>query len=258
MVQMAAATGTINDLCASDRAQLFECSENLLSVTSQEGLTDCLGNLQAWLDVREIMVAAGSISTLERTRVMGAGYDLEWMDLYFRERFALVDPIVCGILKGRRFLNRANAAAGARTASLNPGGPTLERFLEAARDHGRLGCGFASGVVLNGSIALCSVVTGPGKGGERAPLILCALRPLLFQALMRVLLPGPVLPHLSPRERAILECLASGYDDPQIADAQSISVSTVRFHLGNVFEKLGARNRCHAVALGFQSGLLQR
>jgi DNA-binding CsgD family transcriptional regulator len=256
MGELGATTGTINDLCASDRAQLFECSEQLLSVTSQDGLAACLGDLQAWLGVREIMVAAGSISTLERTRVMGAGYDLEWMGLYFRERFALVDPIVCGILKGRRFLNRANAAAGARTARRD--GPTLERFLEAAHDYGRLGGGFASGVVFNGNIALCSVVTSPGRSGERAPLVLCALRPLLFQALMRVLLPGPVFPNLSPRERAILECLASGYDDPQIADAQSISVSTVRFHLGNVFEKLGARNRCHAVALGFQSGLLQR
>lgn len=258
MAHLAATIGTINDLCASDRAHLFECSEHLLSVTSHDGLTEWLGNLQAWLDVREIMVAAGSISTLERTRVMGAGHDVEWMDLYFRERFALVDPIVCGILKGRRFLNRANAAAGARNASRNSDGPTLERFLEAARDHGRLGGGFASGVVFNGNIALCSVVTGRGRGGERAPLVLCALRPLLFQALLRVLLPGPVFPDLSPREHAILECLASGYDDPQIADAQSISVSTVRFHLGNVFEKLGARNRCHAVALGFQSGLLQR
>ena len=258
MAQPATTTGTINHLCASDRAQLFECSEDLLSVSSHDGLMKCLGNLRSWLDVREIMVAAGSISTLERTCVMGAGYDRAWMDVYFRERFALVDPIVCGILKGRRFLNRANAAAGARTAMRDSNGPTLERFLEAARDHGRLGCGFASGVVFNGNIALCSVVTAPGKGNDRAPLVMCALRPLLFQALMRVLLPGPVFPNLSPREHAILECLASGYDDPQIADAQSISVSTVRFHLGNVFEKLGARNRCHAVALGFQSGLLQR
>ncbi len=259
MAQLPATAGTANDLCASDRAQLFACSENLLSVTSRDGLSECLGHLQSWLDVREILVASGSLATLKRTCVTGAGYDPAWMDLYFHEHFALVDPIVRGIIRGRRFMDRASTIAHQRIGvGRQANGPTYERFLEAACDYGRLDYGFASGVVFNGNIAMCSVITAPGRGIERAALVLCTLRPLLFQALMRVLLPGPAFPDLSRREQAILECLASGYDDPQIAETLSISVSTVRFHLGNVFEKLGARNRCHAVALGFQSGLLQR
>ena len=111
---------------------------------------------------------------------------------------------------------------------------------------------------IPGQAKICSVITAPDHGGQRAALVLRALRPMLYQALMRVLLPESVFPTLSQREVAILECLASGHNDTQIADALSISASTVRFHLGNVFEKLGARNRCHAVAIGFQSGLLQR
>lgn len=259
MTQSLIVNEATNELCASDRMQLFAHGEELLSLSSRSGLADCLGSLRAWLDLSEIVVATATIETLPDARVIGSGYDPEWMELYLRERFALVDPIVRAIVNGQRFLNRSHAIAkNNAVARLGPRGPTLERFLEAAQDHSRLGYGFASGVVFNGRIALCSVITSSDPGDQRAPLALRALRPMLYQALMRVLLPEPVFPNLSQREVAILECLASGHGDTQIADAMSISASTVRFHLGNVFEKLGARNRCHAVAIGFQSGLLQR
>ena len=245
-------------LCTSDRTQLFAHAENLLSLTSRAGLVDCLGSLRAWLDLSEIVVAAGTVQRLPAAFVIDSGYDPEWMDLYLREQFVLVDPIVRAILNGQRFVSRAGAADNTNAVAKRGGnGPTLDRFLEAAHDYARLGHGFASGVVFNGRIALCSMITSPSRKDQRAPMALRALRPMLHQALMRVLLPEPVFQNLSEREVAILECLASGHNDTQIADAMAISASTVRFHLGNVFAKLGARNRCHAVAIGFQSGLLQ-
>lgn len=259
MTQSLIVNEATNELCASDRMRLFEHGEELLSLSSRSDLANCLGSLRAWLDLSEIVVATGTLKTLPDARVIGSGYDPEWLELYLREQFVLVDPIVRAIVNGQRFLSRSRTIAeNNAVAGQGPLRPTLERFLEAARDHGRLGYGFASGVVFNGRLALCSVVTSLDHGGERAPLVLRALRPMLYQALMRVLLPESVFPSLSQREIAILECLASGLGDTQIADAMSISASTVRFHLGNVFEKLGARNRCHAVAIGFQSGLLQR
>ncbi len=259
MTQSLIVNEATNELCASDRMQVFAHGEELLSSSSRSGLADCLGSLRAWLDLSEIVVATATIETLSDARVIGSGYDPEWMELYLCEKFMLVDPIVRAIINGQRFLNRSRAIADHHAvARQGPHRPTLDRFLQAAQDHGRLGYGFASGVVFNGRIALCSVITAPDHGGQRAALVLRALRPMLYQALMRVLLPESVFPTLSQREVAILECLASGHNDTQIADALSISASTVRFHLGNVFEKLGARNRCHAVAIGFQSGLLQR
>lgn len=259
MVQDPATTPASHELRAGDRARLFALGEELQCLTGEHELADWLAGVRAWLDIDEIVIAAGAIGALDRSCVVSAGYDSAWMDLYLRERFASVDPIICGIARGRRFLTRERSVRGDRVPS-RPGasGPTLERFLEAARDYGRLGCGFASGMVVNGNMALYSVVTRPGHRDERAPLALGALRPALFQTLIRLMVPGPVFPNLSPRERAILECLASGLDDPGIADTLSISVSTVRFHLRNVFDKLGARNRCHAVAIGFQTGLLRR
>lgn len=247
------------ELGTNDRMQVFAHAEDLASLTSRDGLVTCLGNLRTWLDLSEIVVAAGTIQRLPAAFVIHSGYDPEWMDLYLREQFVLVDPIVGAILNGQRFVSRSRAADN-RYVVPKRGihAPTLDRFLEAAHDYGRLGYGSASGVVFNSRIALCSMITAPGRCDQRAPMVLRALRPMLHQALMRVLLPEPVFRTLSEREVALLECLASGQSDTQIADAMAISASTVRFHLGNVFEKLGARNRCHAVAIGFQSGLLQR
>lgn len=52
---------------------------------------------------------------------------------------------------------------------------------------------------------------------------------------------------LSKREREILELLAKGYRDKEIADALSISVDTVHSHLKNIYEKLHVHSRTEAV-----------
>jgi DNA-binding NarL/FixJ family response regulator len=57
---------------------------------------------------------------------------------------------------------------------------------------------------------------------------------------------------LSPREREILELLATGHSNKQIAGRLSLSESTVRWHLWHVYNKLHVRSRTEAV-LKFQS-----
>ncbi len=53
---------------------------------------------------------------------------------------------------------------------------------------------------------------------------------------------------LSPREREVLELLAQGYRNRDIAAAFVISESTVKVHVRHVLEKLGVRTRTEAVA----------
>ncbi|HEX4263973.1 MAG TPA: response regulator transcription factor [Verrucomicrobiae bacterium] len=55
-------------------------------------------------------------------------------------------------------------------------------------------------------------------------------------------------PHLSPREQAVLECLAKGLTYKQIADQLEISIDTIRTHLRRVYEKLHVQSRTEAVA----------
>jgi two-component system nitrate/nitrite response regulator NarP len=54
---------------------------------------------------------------------------------------------------------------------------------------------------------------------------------------------------LTPREHELLAALSEGNSNAQLAARFEISVQTVKFHLKNVYEKLGIGNRAQAVAL---------
>jgi len=57
---------------------------------------------------------------------------------------------------------------------------------------------------------------------------------------------------LTPREREILELLADGFPNKEIADRVGVSDGTVRWHLRHVYDKLHVRSRTEA-ALKFRS-----
>lgn len=64
------------------------------------------------------------------------------------------------------------------------------------------------------------------------------------------------LARMTPRELECLTLVAKGASDAQAGQALGLSERTVRFHLGNATDKLGARTRSHAVALATQLGIL--
>ena len=61
----------------------------------------------------------------------------------------------------------------------------------------------------------------------------------------------PAVIELTTRELQIMEYVASGRTNADIADRLSISPHTVRNHLANIFEKLGAHSRWQAITLVF-------
>lgn len=54
---------------------------------------------------------------------------------------------------------------------------------------------------------------------------------------------------LTSRERELLAALANGWSNLQIASRIGISRNTVKYHLKNLYDKLGVNNRAMAVAL---------
>ncbi|TAN07535.1 MAG: LuxR family transcriptional regulator [Rhodanobacteraceae bacterium] len=243
-----------------DRDQLLERAWEIQTLDDRGSLPHCLDGLGEWLDLREIVVAAGHKAALPEVEFDGAGYDARWRAVYVRERFILVDPIVRAIADGQKFVDRTRVINdhNAFVQASRQGSHAYARFLQLAHDYGRERGGFAGGVVQNGRVALFSAVADHRDCTPRAALALFALRPVLCRTLLRLLAPESTADALSGREQSVLELLAAGYGDIQIADVLAISVPTVRFHMRNLFEKLGARNRCHAVAIGFRSGLLQQ
>jgi DNA-binding NarL/FixJ family response regulator len=61
---------------------------------------------------------------------------------------------------------------------------------------------------------------------------------------------------LTERESQVLQLLAQGLANKQIAISLGISEHTVKFHVSSLYGKLGATNRTEAVRLGIQSGLI--
>lgn len=66
----------------------------------------------------------------------------------------------------------------------------------------------------------------------------------------------PLVEPLTERETEVLQFLAQGFSNKQIAVKLFISEHTVKFHVSSIYGKLGSTNRAEAVRLGVQQGLL--
>ncbi len=61
---------------------------------------------------------------------------------------------------------------------------------------------------------------------------------------------------LSIREIEVLQLVAAGRSNAEIADELFISLRTVTTHLTHIFAKLGVESRAEAVALALRTGLI--
>jgi DNA-binding NarL/FixJ family response regulator len=68
---------------------------------------------------------------------------------------------------------------------------------------------------------------------------------------------APTQDLLSPREIEVLELLATGLSDKEIADALNISVNTVKNHDKSILQKLHVENRFKAVIKAREYGILK-
>jgi DNA-binding NarL/FixJ family response regulator len=61
---------------------------------------------------------------------------------------------------------------------------------------------------------------------------------------------------LSPRELEVLAHVADGMSNREIGDRLFVTEQTVKFHLANIFRKLGAKNRTEAARTAMHKGLI--
>lgn len=69
--------------------------------------------------------------------------------------------------------------------------------------------------------------------------------------------PSPAVDLLTDREREVLDLVARGLGNREIADRLVIAENTVKVHLRNILDKLQLRNRQHAAAFAVQEGLVR-
>jgi NarL family two-component system response regulator LiaR len=87
-------------------------------------------------------------------------------------------------------------------------------------------------------------------------------RTAISQEMMRAALrvaETPAAPHyhLSERERGVLQLIARGLSNRQIAGELTLSESTIKFHISNILSKLSVATRAEAVALAMQHKLVE-
>ena len=68
--------------------------------------------------------------------------------------------------------------------------------------------------------------------------------------------PAATLAAITTREREVLELIATGLSNSEIAARLSISEATAKTHVGHLLTKLSARDRVHLVILAYQAGVV--
>ncbi|MGB7024944.1 MAG: response regulator transcription factor [Candidatus Acidiferrales bacterium] len=89
------------------------------------------------------------------------------------------------------------------------------------------------------------IVMHPAEVEAMLPAIAPASRP-----------PAELTEPLTPRESEVLQMLASGLANKEIATRLAISEHTVKFHVASILGKFGAGSRTEAVSIGIRSGLV--
>jgi len=140
-----------------------------------------------------------------------------------------------------------------------PADSAAMRVMNEAHDAGLL-----DGIAIplygaNGELAGIGMASSTGKTGIDKNR-LCIIRALAFQFHLayteKTRHETGLGVRLTDREREILLWAAEGKSDPVIADILGVSYPTIRFHMGNIFRKLGVNERTFAVVKAIRHGLI--
>lgn len=179
-----------------------------------------------------------------------ATYPAEWIEIYTANRYYLIDPAASHIRQHHYPLPWCNETFRSPKAA--------KMYAEARR------FGISAGVT-------CPIVTqhkdiagfGYAKAGDADECFADSVRSMpyghllasyMHEAVLRLLElhPAPRNKELTPREAQCLNLAALGINDGEIAERLGMNIRTVRFHLSNVREKLGASTRTQMIARGIE------
>jgi DNA-binding NarL/FixJ family response regulator len=119
----------------------------------------------------------------------------------------------------------------------------------------------AAGYVLKDS-SRAELVRAIRVTAEGGAIISPSLMPQLLREVGRLGYAAPAGPgpgpadRLSPREVEVLKLIAEGLTNQEIADRLIVSPTTVKSHVQNILQKLGASDRTQAAVSAVRSGLI--
>jgi len=182
---------------------------------------------------------------VEAKTIINSSYPKEWLSVYQEKQLYFIDPIVIEQYKSpgtRLWIDTYKKYKG----------KAVSEFIHNASGFG-LKYGISSGIksMCNrmGSIIVFS--NSKDYFGERQKEIMDAFIPHLHQALVRIYrqLKTDIQPHLTEREMEMVRWIKDGKTNWEISMILNISERTVKFHIDNIKNKLGAVSKFHAVAI---------
>lgn len=183
-----------------------------------------------------------------------------WPEIYMAQRHALIDPALRYLSVAQRPFRWKHALKAFRA---DPQSKRMERMMAEAATFG-LKDGYIFPV--HGRVGLLGFLT---VGGE--PVDLSPTEMALFQAASKTAYwklrlvqdedgsqehPDASVSDMTRRELEVLMHLADGRTSNEISSILNISRHTVDWYMNGIQSKLGARNRQHAVAIAFRSGMI--
>jgi DNA-binding CsgD family transcriptional regulator len=118
----------------------------------------------------------------------------------------------------------------------------------------------ANGEARTVSVTTLEVPAQPNGGFTLVHILRPAAEASHLARLLRHAEAGPpqvVPPPLTQREREVLEWVAAGLQNKEVAQRLDISLATVRNHIHNMLDKLGVHSKLEAVSLAFRSGWIE-
>lgn len=195
------------------------------------------------------------------TLVLAGKWPDRWPETYIANRFVLVDPTI-------RYLGRASGAfrwkEAQRALRSDPQKRRMEQMLREAAKFG-LEDGYIFPV--HGRQGLLGNMTFGGKPVDLSPVEMSLFEQVAklmylelsrFQDRARGANAESANPDLkvTRRELEVLHFLAEGMTSQEIGKTLKLSSHTVDWYMNGIQEKLQAKNRQHAVALAFRTGLI--
>lgn len=188
------------------------------------------------------------------TLVVATNFPLDYVVEYAARRHDKIDPTLAYVTRVDRPFRWAEAHAAMPELSDRQAVPVVE----LARSRG-VADGWTFPIAGRQGVAGGAVFSGPGPydwSRETVAAVWGLVQVLWWAHAGASGASDGEPPRVTVREREVLALLAEGLVSRGIAERMGISATTVDWHIAQLSEKAGARNRQHLVAIAMRSGLI--
>jgi LuxR family transcriptional regulator, quorum-sensing system regulator CviR len=244
-------------LSKQDAIILLELISESLACSTEEQVLRLMGRLSALLPYQaavSCMSKLGANGEIETLKVVNVDYPEDYLAELGKSGLIMKDPVVMENFRSFRLQYWAD------TFKQRPISRDTNEIISLAEDFGfsktRAGCGYGHGVRnLKGTEGSFFCYQGLLRS-RRTEEILNIIIPHFHEALRRAGAAPKAGSPLTAKETEVLKWVKQGKSTWDISTILGISERTVKFHVGNILQKLDATTRTHAVAIALEQGLV--